>query len=620
MANPSGPRAVEAPPRRVDGYLPIEAYAAIGDGRTLALVGVDGSIDWMCLPELDAPSAFGALLDPADGGSFSLAPAVPSEARRSYLPETNVLETEYVTDHGSVRVTDALTIDISQNAPWRELVRRVEGLSGTVPMQWRLRPRFDYGQVSSDPLPAAGALVYRHRRLQLAIKGWDSGKPSVERGTVTGRFEIGSGQQAMLVLVAGDGVALPSPERADVERRLQATVTLWRDWLGHTTYAGPWKPAVQRSLLAIRLLADGRTGAITAAGTTSLPEVLGGERNYDYRFGWVRDLSFTVDALLRVGMEELAHASVGWVLQAVGRTRPRIDPVYALTGDALRSQEKLPLPGYRRTGPVHRGNQAGSQLQLGGFGDLVETVSRYVESGHVLAPETGERIADSADLLSAIWRSCDAGLWELQDYAHYATSKIGCWSAFDRVLALADARQVPPRHVERWRSARDQVRRFIETELWSDERGSYVMKAGSDMLDCGVLLAARRGYTDPHGPRLRGTIRAIRGELQAEGPLFYRYSGMQEEENAFLACSFWMVEALALAGQVDEAAAMMDALVSLGGGLGLYSEEMECGSHAMRGNFPQALTHLALISAADIVARCSGDAGAPGRAMPRGTS
>jgi GH15 family glucan-1,4-alpha-glucosidase len=247
------------------------------------------------------------------------------------------------------------------------------------------------------------------------------------------------------------------------------------------------------------------------------------------------------------------------------------------------------------------GNQAGSQLQLGGFGDLLETVWRCAGSGHVLSTQTGEGLGDCADLLCSIWRNEDAGLWELDDDAQYATSKIGCWTALERMLDLVRHEQVPARHVDRWRAERDRIRDFIERDLWSDARQSYVMKAGSEMLDCGVLLGARRRFTDPRGRRMAGTIDAIRCELHAEGPLFYRYSGMREEENAFLACSFWMAEALALAGRRDEAAEIMDATVPLANDVGLYAEEMEPGSHAMRGNFPQALSHLALVSAAAIV-------------------
>ncbi len=598
MTQPATDTRAQAQPRRSDGYLPIEDYAIIGDGRTVALVGIDGSIDWMCLPDLDSPSVFGALLDPADGGSFSLAPAIPFEISRAYITDTNVLQSEFSTEQGTVRVTEAVTVDNAQNAPWRELVRRVEGISGSVPMQWRLRPRFGYGQSTPDPVRFGDAFVYRYDKLQLGLKSWDAGEPQVRGGVLEGNFEVAAGQQSTLAILASDDVSLPSPERRAVERRLEATVELWKEWVGRCGYDGPWQAAVRRSLLALRLLADGRTGAITAAGTTSLPEAIGGQRNYDYRFGWVRDLSFTVEALLRVGMEELAHASVGWLLGAVRNTHPRVDPVYSLTGQVVRSQSKLELPGYRGSQPVHLGNQAGSQLQLGGFGDLIETIFRYAQSGHVLAPETGERLADTVDLLCTVWANQDAGLWELGDYAQYATSKISCWTAFSRLLDLVDLGQAPARHVSRWKAERDRIRDFIENDLWSDERGSYLMKAGSDMLDCGVLLAARRGYADPTGPRMHGTIDAMRSELHAEGPLYYRYSGMQEQENAFLACSFWMAEALSLAHRQDEAAEIMDGVVGLANDVGLYTEEMEPGSHAMRGNFPQALTHLALISAA----------------------
>jgi GH15 family glucan-1,4-alpha-glucosidase len=598
-----GGAGIRDEPRRTDGYLPIQDYGAIGDGRTLALVGIDGSMDWMCLPDLDAPSVFAALLDPAQGGSFSLSPTVPYEVRRSYLAQTNVLQTEYRTAEGKVRVTDAVTVDNAQNAPWREVVRKVEGLSGTVPMRWRLHPRFHYGQSSEDPIRFGDSFVYRHRGLQLGLTSWGAGHPAIQRDAVEGTFEAKSGSEGVLVLTASDGAALPLPERAEVERRLEATAQLWRDWVSRCAYDGPWKEAVQRSLLAIRLLADGRSGAIAAAGTTSLPEALGKQRNYDYRFGWVRDLSFTVDALLAVGMEELSEASVNWLLGAVAQTAPRVDPVYRLTGEPLRDQEELPLAGYRGTTPVHLGNQAGTQLQLGGFGDLVETLWRYVKQGHVLAPGAAERIADSIDLLCSIWQREDAGLWELGDYAQYTTSKLSCWTALDRLLELVEMGQAPARHLERWKATRASVREFIETRLWSDERGSYVMKAGSERLDCGVLLGARRRYTDPRGERMNGTIDAIQRELHAGEGLYFRYSGMQEEENAFLACSFWMVEALGLAGRAAEASELMDQVVSLGSELGLYSEEMEPRSHAMRGNFPQALTHLALINAAATLAQ-----------------
>jgi GH15 family glucan-1,4-alpha-glucosidase len=532
-----------------------------------------------------------------------LQPAVPFQARRRYLERTNVLETTYETAEGSVRVTDAVTIDDALAAPWRELVRRIEGMSGEVPMRWHMEPRFDYGRQTAGFERATRALIARHGKLQLALQSFDAGEPAVRDGAVSGEFSVHGGHEAMLALVATDGQPLPLPSREALLRRLKDTERVWRDWVCRHSYEGPYVDAVERSLLAIRLLSDGRTGAITAAGTTSLPEALQAERNFDYRYAWVRDLSFTLDALMAVGMEQLSHIAIDWLLRATSRTHPRVDPVYKLNGEVLRAQQQLPLSGYRGTQPVHLGNQAGSQLQLGGWGDLLETMATYVEQGHLLAPATGERLADMVDLLGSLWRNPDAGLWELGDYADYTTSKLSCWTAFERLLDLVERGQAPARHVERWRRERDAIERFIETRLYSEDRGSYLMKAGSDMLDCGVLLASRRGYGDPKGARMQGTIDAIQSELHAEGPLYYRYTGMREQENAFLACSFWMVEAMALAGRLDEAAGLMDGAVAVANDVGLLSEEMEPGTRELRGNLPQALTHLALLNAATVLAR-----------------
>ncbi len=480
-------------------------------------------------------------------------------------------------------------------------------------MNWRFEPRFDYGRHAPDLERGQDALIGRHGRLQLALRTFDVGDPQLTGGGGFGGFTAAEGAPAVLAMLAADVPTLPIPSRDRIERRLSDSVQVWRSWVARHTYEGPWREAVERSLLAIRLLADARTGAIAAAGTTSLPEVLGGERNYDYRFAWVRDLCFTLDALLSVGMDELTQTSVEWLLQATNNSHPRVDPVYALDGSVVRSQQSLPLAGYRRTSPLHLGNNAGAQLQLGGFGDLLETICLYVSHGHLLGPAAGERLADIVDLLVHIWQGEDSGLWELGDTAHYGTSKLGVWVAFDRLLDLVERGQAPPRHIDRWRRARDQVREFIDAHLFSEERNAYLFKAGSTELDCGLLLAARRGY----GPesRINGTIDAIRAELHADGPLFYRYSGMQDEENAFLACSFWMVEALAITGRLDEAAEMMDALIGLASDVGLYSEEMEPGTHAMRGNFPQALTHLSLINAAHAIASRAEAPQAPAQAQ-----
>jgi GH15 family glucan-1,4-alpha-glucosidase len=339
-----------------------------------------------------------------------------------------------------------------------------------------------------------------------------------------------------------------------------------------------------------------------AAGTTSLPEKIGADRNYDYRFTWVRDASFALDALTMLGLREQVHASLAWLLEAVGRTQPHITPLYALEGQVPRGVAELALDGYRGSRPVRRGNEAGAQLQLGCYGDLLETIDLYVRHGNRLDPDSGRRIAESADLLCEIWRNDDSGIWELPDLRPYTISKMAAWVALDRAIHLAQQGQIPEEGAERWRREAERVRAYVEERCYSEERQTYLFYADSEELDAGTLLAARNGFTDPKGERMRGTIDALRAELGAGGPLLYRYSGQQGEEGAFLACSFWLVEALARAGRTDEARETMDALLDLGNDVGLYSEQIDPESHELLGNFPQGLTHLALINAAAIVA------------------
>jgi GH15 family glucan-1,4-alpha-glucosidase len=593
---------VPSSPHRIDGYARIRDYAAIGDGRTLALVARDGAIDWLCLPRFDDPSVFAALLDPAQGGCCALAPEAPFEVERRYLPDTNVLETTFTTAEGRVRVTDGMTLAGGAVMPWRELARRVEGLSGTVPMRWRVEPRFGYGQADVRLERRDGALVARSGPDALVVIGHETGEPLVDPdpGAAEGRFEAREGSRHVLALAGFHREPLAVPTGEEVDDRLEQTVAAWRNVARHLDYDGPWKDAVRRSALALVLLADSESGAITAAGTTSLPEALGGQRNFDYRYVWVRDSSFTLDAMVRLGMRTQAHASITWLLQAVAHTHPRIQPIYQLQGRPRLPDDELPLPGYRHSRPVKLGNPAASQLQLGNYGDFFDSLWLFVQQGNLLDPETGQRMAENADLVCEIWRNDDAGIWEISP-GPYTISKIACWVALDRALKLAQAGQVPSRGVPRWRRVRDEIHDYVERECWSERRGAYAFKAGSDELDASVLLAARVGYTDPRGERMLGTIDAIQAEL-GDGPLLYRYSGMREQEGAFLACSFWMVEALARARRLDEAQELMGQLVGLANDVGLYSEEMDPATHEMLGNFPQGLTHLALVNAASLLA------------------
>lgn len=599
------------PAARRDGYAPIGEYAVVGDGRTAALIGPDGAVDWLCAPRFDSPGVFSALLDAAKGGRFTLEPTAPYEVERRYLPDTNVLETVYRTADGAARVTDAFTLEETAMPPWRELARRVEGLSGHVELAWKVEPRFGFGRRAAGFSAVDGTPVATGDGCRLAVAAWDAGPPQVSSDAVTGEMLTEEGSRGTLaLLIAEEGDPIMVPERRALERRLDWTAEAWRRWLARHSYDGPWKAGVRRSLLALRLLSDPGTGALAAAATTSLPEVVGGKRNMDYRFGWIRDIGFTLDAFMRLGLQEDAHRSVLWLLGATAGSHPRPAPLYRLDGRPAPPISELPLYGYRASRPVQIGNQARSQLQISSFGDLVQVLWMHSQGGCVLDEETGERLADLADLLCRIWRHEDAGLWELSQSRHYTSSKMGAWVALERTLALTERGQVPPRRVDAWRRERDAVRDFVERELWSDAKRSYLMHAGEEALDAACLLAARRGYADGRSERMNGTIDAIRSELGAGGPLLYRYSGADEQENAFLACSFWMAEALALAHRFDEAAEIMDAMLGLSGELGLYSEEMEPGSKELLGNLPQGLTHLSLLNAACLFEEARQEAGA----------
>jgi GH15 family glucan-1,4-alpha-glucosidase len=587
---------------RIDGYAPIRDYALVGDGRTGALIARDGSVDWLCLPNFDSPSVFARVLDAERGGSFRLEPAVPFEAERRYLDDSNVLETTFTTAQGTVRLTDAMTLSDDQAiSPMRELVRKAEGVAGTVPLQWSFDPRFGYG--------AQRTRIERRSRHWFAESGCDALVLGIcdapdgifGNGIVTGEVALEPGRSALWSLAAAHAEPLVIPGRSDAERRLARTAAFWPTWAGQIQYEGPWRDAVVRSALVQKLLVFAPSGARVAAPTASLPEWIGGTRNWDYRYTWLRDACWSLDAGMRLGFHKGAQAFFWWLMQASRLTQPELRILYRVDGSPQAPERELPwLEGYRGSEPVRIGNGAAQQLQLDVYGGVLESIWLYFQQVGHIDRDTGKEVARIADWVATHWRDPDSGIWEVRsEPTHFIQSKAFCWVALDRACRLGERAAIPDRSV-RWRAAADEVRELIETQGWDEELGSYVRATDLREPDASLLTLPLLGYGDPKSDRICSTIDTIERELR-KGPFVYRYrgdDGVGGPEGAFLTCSFWLVEALAHAGRLDRAHALMDELVGLANDVGLYSEEVDPHTHDFLGNFPQALTHLALVNAA----------------------
>ncbi|MDE3205900.1 MAG: glycoside hydrolase family 15 protein [Acidobacteriota bacterium] len=582
-------------PQRIDGYLPIGEYAVIGDGRTTALIGRDGRIDWWPVPTLDSPPVLAAILDPDRGGYLALGPAEPVASTQTYVAGTNVVETTHRTRTGTVVVRDSLNVGTAGRLPWTELARVIEGVEGQVAMRWEFVPgdrlrRTDpwVHLVGSTPL-----VTVEDQTLALVLDG--VGDPETDSRRVSGAFDVRSGDTRLLAVVGTDSepVFLPRPDA--VVQRSRRSVESWRRWSSRVDAEGEFRDDVCRSALALKLLVMESTGAIAAAATTSLPEGIGGQKNWDYRYSWVRDSSFVLDALIRLDLHEEVHGAVSWLLDAIRRNGPHVHVFYSLDGSIADEYSEIDVPGYRASRPVRSGNSAAGQSQLGIYGDLLDTVSQYVGEGHVLDRGTAFALADLVEDCCDRWMQQDSGIWELAERHHYTISKIGCWVALDRAAHLARIGQLPGDRLARWEVTAQRVHDWVDEHCWSPTRQAYTFYAGSDEMDAAVLLAGRTGFD--RGSRLSTTIDAVRDEL-GRGPLLYRYSGMDEEEGAFVACTFWMVDAMVRVGRREEALELMRAAVKLVNHAGLLSEEIDPVSGEFLGNFPQALSHLALINAA----------------------
>jgi GH15 family glucan-1,4-alpha-glucosidase len=580
---------------RIEGYAQIGDYGAIGDGRTVALVARDGAIDWLCLPDLDSPSVFAALLDSERGGRFVLEFESVSDTARRYLPGTNVLETTFTTAAGVVRVTDAMTLPTAGLSPYRELTRKIEGLAGEVPFRWRVEPRFGYATAATRIDRRAGIPIATAGRDAIAICSFGAGEVTTSDGAISGNFTARVGSTSLLVLSAAHQEPLVLPSRADVEDRLEATSRAWREWSERREYDGPWKDAVLRSVLALKLLVYAPSGAIAAAATTSLPEEIGADRNWDYRYSWPRDSAFTLEALLALGCSPEARAFFYWLLHASQLTHPRLQVLYRLDGRAEAEEKSLPFAGYRDSRPARVGNGAAGQTQLDVYGEVFVAAARFAEFSGGLDRDHGRRLAEIADHICRIWEQPDAGIWELRDEPrHFTQSKMMCAVALERACELAKRAVLPAKHLEHWQREETRIREFVETRCYSHAKGSYVRSAGEERLDASLLLAVLADYDDPASPRLLGTVDAVRHEL-GQGPLVYRWA---DEPGAFLTCSFWLADAYARQGRLEQAATLMDELIVLADDLGLYAEELDAVTGEFLGNFPQGLTHVALINAA----------------------
>ncbi len=596
-------------------YLPIQDHGLIGNLHTAALVGLDGTIDWLCLPHFDAPSVFAALLDDEHGGRFQIRPVHNhTAARQLYWPDTNVLVTRFMSEAGVAEVIDYMPAGLAPDAPgFGQLIRRVEVVRGRMPMEMTCTPAFDYARAPHTTELTRHGAVFRSDALVLGLAA--SVPLDRTRHGVRARFTLRQGECARFALQplrAAEGPRLD----ADQERTLfDHTVRFWQSWLARCTYDGRWREHVHRSALTLKLLTFEPTGAIVAAPTCSLPEHIGGARNWDYRYTWIRDAAFTVYALLRIGLTDEATAFIDF-LQA--RCRDRHDDgslqiVYGIHGDRDLAETTLDhLAGYRGSTPVRIGNGAFDQLQLDIYGELMDAVYLYNKYCQPIGYDFWTQLHELVDWVCDHWEEPDAGIWEVRGpRRHFVYSKLMCWVAVDRGLRLARKRSFPADR-ERWLRVRDAIYRRVMTEGWSAERRAFKMAFDLDALDAATLIMPLVFFTSPTDPRMLHTLEALRAPLEEGGllsdHLVHRYNpaavddGLGGQEGTFNMCTFWLVEALTRAGRthpafLHEARLMFEKMLGYANHLGLFAEETGPCGEAL-GNFPQAFTHLSLISAA----------------------
>ncbi len=590
-------------------YRPIGDYALIGDCRSAALVSRDGTIDWLCYPRFDSPSVFAAILDAQRGGRFRVRPVSDFRAERRYVPNTNVLETIFRTAGGAVRVRDLMPVAREDEkratlTPDHQLLREIQGLEGEVELQILYEPQPDYGR--GDPVlceRGAFGICCESGRAAIALRSELPLTIARDRRSAYGVARVRAGQRAYLSLTYSEEAPAVVPPLGPVAHsKVEQTLRWWREWAGRCTYQGPYREAVVRSALVLKLMAYAPSGAVVAAPTTSLPERIGGKRNWDYRFCWLRDASFTLRALFALGYEEEAVAFLGWMLHATRLTWPELQVLYNVFGEArLPETELTHLDGYRGSRPVRVGNNAYGQLQLDVYGEVLDAVWRFARRGGTLDRDTVKLLDGLGHTVCKRWREPDEGIWEGRSgREQYTHSKVLCWVALDRLVQLHDSGQLQI-CVDTFRLERDEIRNEIERRGYNEALGSYTRTFDGDTLDAALLTLPLYGYLDAQHPRMRATCARVHERL-AHGPLVYRYQdvddGLPAGEGPFGICSFWAVECLASGGQAGEAGVAFEQLLGYANDVGLFAEEIDAESGAALGNFPQAFTHVGLINAA----------------------
>ncbi len=599
-------------------YLPIENYGVIGNLHTVALVGLDGSIDWFCYPHFDSPSVFGAILDDRRGGRFRIAPAGDgARTKQMYFPDTNVLITRFLARDGVGSVIDFMPVGHVENDPEsHRLIRLVRVTRGTVTFRMTCHPAFDYARAKHTTTILPDGAVFEAPDLTLGLATVVPLRADGDGVTATFTLKEDESAAFLLANAAHGRPCAPCLSVRDVDRLFDETVAYWRRWLSRCRYRGRWREMVHRSALLLKLLTFDHTGAIVAAPTTSLPEGMGGVRNWDYRYTWIRDASFTLYGLMRIGFTDSADRFIDWLKARIREMNPdgSLQTMYSIEGRHDLAESTLDhLEGYRGSRPVRIGNDAFRQLQLDIYGEMMDSIYLFNKHGTPIDYELWTHLRRMLNWLADHWDQPDEGIWEVRGgRRHFVYSKLMCWVAFDRGLRLADKRSFPADR-ERWLATRDRIYEEIMAKGWSDRRRAFVQSYGSEVLDAANLIMPLVFFLSPTDPRMQATLDATLKDLVSDG-LVYRYSvekapdGLHGDEGTFSMCTFWLVEALTRARRVDEARLLFEKMLGHANHLGLYAEEI--GPHGEQlGNFPQAFTHLALISAAYNLDKALGERG-----------